>query len=88
MVERKNITLFDTAKTMLEEYKTSDWFWAEAVNMACHAFNRLYVHQLLKKKSYELLTDNKPNVSYFRVFVRKCYILVKEVEIQNLHLNI
>jgi hypothetical protein len=34
--------------------------------------------QDLKKNSYELLTGNKPNVSYFRVFGSKCYILVKK----------
>jgi hypothetical protein len=28
--------------------------------------------------SYELLTGNKPNVSYFRVLGSKCYILVKK----------
>jgi hypothetical protein len=50
----------------------------EAVNKACHAINRLYLHRLLKKTSYELLTGNKPNVSYFRVFGSKCYILVKK----------
>jgi hypothetical protein len=50
----------------------------EAVNTACHAINRLYLHRLLKKTSYELLTGNKPNVSYFRVFGSKCYILVKK----------
>jgi hypothetical protein len=48
------------------------------VNTACHAINRLYLHHLLKKTSYELLTGNKPNVSYFRVFGSKCYILVKK----------
>jgi hypothetical protein len=48
------------------------------VNTACHAINRLYLHCLLKKTSYKLLTDNKPNVSYFRVFGSKCYILVKK----------
>jgi hypothetical protein len=32
----------------------------------------------VKKTSYELLTGNKPNVSYFRVFGSKCYILVKK----------
>jgi transposase InsO family protein len=53
-------------------------FWSEAVNIACHAINRLYLHRLLKKTSYELLTSNKPNVSYFRVFGGKCYILVKK----------
>jgi hypothetical protein len=25
---------------MLDEYKTSDRFWAEAVNTACYAINR------------------------------------------------
>jgi hypothetical protein len=37
----------------------------------------LYLHQILKKTSYELLTGKKPNISYFRVFGSKCFILVK-----------
>jgi hypothetical protein len=37
----------------------------------------LYLHRILKKTSYELLTGKKPNVSYFRVFGSKCFILVK-----------
>jgi hypothetical protein len=68
--------LIDMVKTMLEEYKTLDRFWAEAVNTTLHAINRLYPHRLLKKTSYELLSDNKHNVSYFRVFGSKCYVLV------------
>jgi transposase InsO family protein len=63
--ERKNCTLIEMARTMLDEYKTSDRFWVEAINMACHATNHLYIHKLLKKTSYELLTSNKLNVSYF-----------------------
>jgi transposase InsO family protein len=78
VVERKNRTLIDKARTMLGEYKTPERFWSKAVNTACHAINRLYLHRLLKKKSYELLTSNKPNVSYFCVFGSKCYILVKK----------
>jgi hypothetical protein len=65
------------ARTMLGEYKTSDWFWAEAINTACYSINRLYLHWILKKTSYELLTGKKPNVSYFRVFGSKYFILVK-----------
>jgi hypothetical protein len=65
--ERKNITLIDMVRTMLEEYKT-----------ACHAINRLFLLPLLKKTKNELLTSNKPSVSYFRVFGSKCYILVKK----------
>jgi transposase InsO family protein len=77
VVERKNRTLLDMARTMLDEYKTSDQFWAEAVNTACYSINQLYLHRILKKTSYELLTGKKPNVSYFRVFGSKCFILVK-----------
>ena len=58
VVERKNRTLIEAARTMLDEYKTSDQFWAEAVNTACHAINRLYLHKILKKTVYELLTGN------------------------------
>jgi hypothetical protein len=65
------------ARIMLDEYKTPDRFWAEAINTACYSINRLYLHRILKKTSYELLTGKKPNVSYFRVFGSKCFILVK-----------
>jgi transposase InsO family protein len=77
IVERKNITLLDMARIMLDEYKTPDRFWAEAINTACYSINRLYLHRILKKTSYELLTFKKPNVSYFRVFGSKCFILIK-----------
>jgi hypothetical protein len=62
---------------MLDEYKTPDQFWVEAINTACYSINRLYLHRNLKKTSYELLTGKKPNVLYFRVFGSKCFILVK-----------
>jgi transposase InsO family protein len=65
VVERNNRTLMDMARTMLEKYKTSDWFWVEAINTTCYCINCIYLHRILKKTSYELLTGKKPNVSYF-----------------------
>jgi hypothetical protein len=55
-----------------------DFFWCDVINTACHAINRLYLHKKLKKTSYELLTSNKPKVSYFRVFGCKCFIFNKK----------
>jgi hypothetical protein len=52
-------------RIMLDEYKMLDQFWTEVINTACYTTNRLYLHKLLKKTSYELLTGNKSNVSYF-----------------------
>jgi transposase InsO family protein len=65
VAKRKNRTLIEMARTMIDEYKTLDRFWAEAINTACHATNCLYLHKLLKKTSYELITGNKSIVSYF-----------------------
>jgi hypothetical protein len=58
---------------MLDEYKTPNSFWAEAINTACHAANRLYLHKYLNKTPYEIMTHKKPNVRYFRVFWCKCF---------------
>jgi hypothetical protein len=77
VVDRKNRTLIEMVRTMLDEYKTQDIFWAEAINTACHAINRLYLHKFHKKTCYELITGKKPMVSYFRVFGCKCFILSK-----------
>jgi transposase InsO family protein len=56
VVERKNRTLIDMTRTMLEEFKTPERFWSEAVNTVFHVINWLYLHRLLKKTSYKLLT--------------------------------
>ncbi|WVZ83183.1 LOW QUALITY PROTEIN: hypothetical protein U9M48_030354 [Paspalum notatum var. saurae] len=77
VVERKNRTLITLARSMLDEYNTSEDFWAEAVNTACYASNRLFPHKLLDKTPYELLNGRKPDVSYFWVFGCKCYIYKK-----------
>jgi hypothetical protein len=79
VVERKNSTIMDMARTrtMLEEHKTSDRFLVEVINTACYSINQLYLHQILKKTSYQLHTGKKPNVSYFCVFGIKCFIMLK-----------
>ena len=73
LVERKNRTLIDMARSMLSEYNVNHSFWAEAINMA----NRLYCHPMMEKTPNELLNRRKPNTAYFRVFGCKCYILKK-----------
>jgi transposase InsO family protein len=78
VVERKNRGLINMVRTVLGEFKTPDQFWVKATNTGCHGISRLYLHCLLKKATYKLLTGNKPNISYFRVYGSKCYILAKK----------
>jgi transposase InsO family protein len=85
IVERKNITLFEAARTTLHEYKVLDQFWVEAINTACHAINRLYLHKILNKIAYELLLGKKPNVSYFRVFEVSASFYTRSPKTLSLH---
>jgi hypothetical protein len=62
---------------MLDEYNTPQDLWAEAINTACYASNRLFLQKFLGKTPYELLNGKKPDVSFFRVFGCKCYIYKK-----------
>ena len=66
---------------MMMEYKSNYNFWAEAISTACHATNRLYFRKGLEKTPYEILTGNKPNVSYFKVSGCKCYVLIKDIRL-------
>jgi hypothetical protein len=70
--------LIEAAITMLDEYKTPDIFWAEAINTACHAINSFYLQKYLGKIPYEIITSNKSKVHYFRIFGSKCFILNKK----------
>ena len=59
------------------KFKSRYNFWAEAISTACNATNCLYLRKSLDKTPYEILSGHKPNVSYFKVFGCKCYILIK-----------
>jgi transposase InsO family protein len=77
LVERKNRTLIDMARSILSKYNVSHSFWAKAINTSCFYRKHLYCHQFLEKTPYEILNGRKPNIAYFMVFGCKCYILKK-----------
>jgi transposase InsO family protein len=87
VVEINNRTVMDMARTMLEEYKTSDRFWVEAINTACYSINRLYLHRIHKKTSYELLTGKSLMFLILEFLGASALFLLNEVEIQNLLLK-
>jgi transposase InsO family protein len=68
VVERKNRTLCEMARMMLDEHRTPRRYWAEAVNTACHVSNRILLRAFKKKTCYELMHGRAPKVSHFRVF--------------------
>ena len=75
VVERKNRSLQEMARTMLNDNSTPKHFWAEAMNTACYLQNKIYIRPILKKTPYELCNGQKPNISYLHPFGCKCFIL-------------
>jgi len=55
--------------------KLPKYFWADAINTACHVLNRVIIRPILDKTPYELLKGRKPNLSHLRVFGCKCFVL-------------
>ncbi|GKD68470.1 putative ribonuclease H-like domain-containing protein [Tanacetum coccineum] len=54
VAERRNMTLIEAARTILADSKLPTTFWAEAVNTACYAQNRVLVVKPHNKTPYEL----------------------------------
>jgi hypothetical protein len=77
VVERKNRTMCEMARTMLDEHKTPRRFWAEVVNTGCYVSNRIYLRVHKKITCYELMHCRTPTVSSFHVFGCKCITLKK-----------
>ncbi|KAH9669926.1 hypothetical protein KPL70_021986 [Citrus sinensis] len=75
VVERKNRSIQEMARTMLNENALPKYFWAKAVNIACYVLNRVLIRPNLNKTPYELWKDRKPNIGYFKVFGCKCFVL-------------
>ena len=75
VVERKNRSLEEIARTLLNDTSLPKYFWAEAVNTACYIMNRALIRPILKKTPYELYNGRKPNISHLHVFGCKCFVL-------------
>ncbi|GJZ12805.1 retrovirus-related pol polyprotein from transposon TNT 1-94 [Tanacetum coccineum] len=73
VVERRNRTLVEVARTMLIFSQLPEFLWAEAISTACFTQNRLIIHTMYNKTPYELLHGRKPNVEYVHVFGSLCY---------------
>jgi len=63
VVERKNRSLEELARTMLNEYEVPKYFWADVVSTTCYVLNRMLIRPILKITPYEFFKGRKTNVS-------------------------
>nr|GEW69302.1 retrovirus-related Pol polyprotein from transposon TNT 1-94 [Tanacetum cinerariifolium] len=75
VVERRNRTLVDAARTMLSAAKVPLFFWAEAIATACFTQTRSLVIPRHEKTPYHIINDRKPSIKFFHIFGSICYIV-------------
>ena len=75
VVERKNRTLQEMSRTMLNEQSIPQKFWCNAIDTSTYILNRILIRPIIGKTPYEIMRGRKPSLDYFRVFGSKCYIL-------------
>ncbi|GKE90625.1 retrovirus-related pol polyprotein from transposon TNT 1-94, partial [Tanacetum coccineum] len=73
VVERRNRTLIEAARTMLIYTKAPLFLWAEAVATACYTQNCSIVRLYHDKTPYELLHDKLPDLLFFYLIGALCY---------------
>ncbi|GJW17010.1 retrovirus-related pol polyprotein from transposon TNT 1-94 [Tanacetum coccineum] len=75
VVERRNRTLIEAARTMLIYAKAPLFLWAEAVATACYTQNCSIIRLRQGKTPYELLHEKLLDLSFFHVFGVLCYLI-------------
>ncbi|GKD81112.1 retrovirus-related pol polyprotein from transposon TNT 1-94 [Tanacetum coccineum] len=75
VVERKNMTLQEMSRTMLNEQSIPQKFWCNVVDTSTYILNRILIRPILGKTPYEIFRGRKPSLEYFKVFGSKCFIL-------------
>ncbi|GJV72932.1 retrovirus-related pol polyprotein from transposon TNT 1-94 [Tanacetum coccineum] len=73
VIERRNRTLVEAARTMLIFSKAPLFMWAKAINTACYTQNRFLIRLRYNKTPYELMHDKKLDLSFLYVFYSLCY---------------
>jgi hypothetical protein len=74
-MERKNHTLVEMARTMLNEHRTPRRFWVDAISTTCYISNQIFLRLILHLTPFELRFGRKPSVSHFSPFGWKCFVL-------------
>jgi hypothetical protein len=75
VVEQKNCTPVEMARTMLNEHRTPRRFWTDAISTACYISNRIFLRSILHLTPFELRFGRKPSISHLRPFECKCFVL-------------
>ncbi|GKA60917.1 retrovirus-related pol polyprotein from transposon TNT 1-94 [Tanacetum coccineum] len=74
VVERRNRTLVEAARTMLLASKLPLFFWDEAIATTFYTQNRSIIIPTHEKTAYHIFNDRKPSIKHLHIFYCTCYL--------------
>nr|GEX07798.1 hypothetical protein [Tanacetum cinerariifolium] len=74
VVERRNRTLIEAARTMLSASKLHLFFWVEVIASTCYTQNRSIIIPTHEKTAYHIINNMKPSIKHLHILGCNCYL--------------
>nr|GEV86806.1 hypothetical protein [Tanacetum cinerariifolium] len=87
VVERRNHTLVEAARTMLSASQLPLFFWAEAIATTCYSQNRSIIILTHGKTPYHIINDRKPSIKHLYIFCSNPSTNVQSTSAPSTHTN-
>lgn len=84
VVERRNRTMIEMARSFLKQMNMPNYFWGEAVRHSIYILNRLPTRAITGITPYEAWCGEKPHVEHIKVFGCTAYMKVPGTNVKKL----
>lgn len=84
VVERRNRTMMEMARSYLKEMNMPAMLWGEAVRHTIYVLNRLPTRALTGLTPYEAWSGTRPDISHIRVFGCKAHMKIPSQKVKKL----
>jgi hypothetical protein len=85
VVERKNRSVQQMARSMMNERNIPWTYWVEEIHTVVHILNKAHLRPHSDKTPYELWFGRPASIKHFKVFGSKCYIKNNDDNIGKYH---
>jgi len=69
-MKRKNWSLKEFERTVLNKFDTPEYFWVEAINTSCYGLNRVILRPKLKRTLVSFGEEGNPTSHILKFFVQ------------------
>ncbi|KAG7559183.1 Integrase catalytic core [Arabidopsis thaliana x Arabidopsis arenosa] len=84
VVERRNRTLMEMARSIMKHMKLPNYLWGEAIRHSTYILNRVSTRALKDKTPYEGFRGKRPTVEHIRVFGCIAYAKINKPHLKKL----